>query len=73
MYGKARERENLLLAALAALAFVSSTAHTQDRDVRPDVRLPAETAGWDKVVEGLLSAFADDGWSPLPISARRAE
>lgn len=30
---------------------------TSVRDVRPDVRLPAESAGWDAVLEGVLSAF----------------
>ena len=42
-------------------AFGQSTAippaRTSLGDVRPDVQLPAEAAGWDKVVAGLLSAF----------------
>lgn len=70
--------KNLLLVAISALAFVGSTAQTQDRDVRPDVRLPAETAGWDKVVEGLLSAFdrvdvvalADSHWRKVDSDLR---
>ena len=32
-------------------------AHTLSVDIRPNFGLPAEMAGWDNVVKGLLSAF----------------
>ena len=34
-----------------------SKAQSSPTDVRPDVQLSAEAAGWDKVVKALLSAF----------------
>src|SRR6476646_8064394 len=34
-----------------------SPAQTSPTNVRPDVQLSAEAAGWDNVVKGLLSAF----------------
>src|SRR5262249_20805260 len=47
-------------------------------DIRPDVQLPAETAGWDKVVSGLLSTFdhvdvvalADSHWRKVDSDLR---
>lgn len=53
-------------------------AQTSSVDIRPDVHLPAETAGWDKVEKGLLSAFdhvdvvalADSHWRKVDSDLR---
>ena len=44
---------------LGSLLPANSAPQTQEpfSDVRPSVQLPAESAGWDGVIEGLLTAF----------------
>ena len=45
------------LCAFSSQSATPSQSRTSPPDVRPGLQLPPESAGWDKVVGGLLSAF----------------